>query len=230
VGLEDHTESDGLELSYAGLYAAGMAPLGPGLAVKLTTEMPVYDPYTVSSFTLARAGAAVELAWDVNDPRPLTGWTVVRVEGDVETVLTAVPLAAGTRGFIDEEAPADAVYRLYSLHPYGHRGLAGSADTATATHGDGFVRFVLHPVQPNPTRGDARIAFTLGNGGPATLSVYDVAGRLVRTLLDEERPSGPTSLTWDGRDHRGQEAAAGVYFMRLESRGEAQTQKLLMVR
>ena len=230
VGQEDASESDGLELTYAGVYAPGMAPIGPGLAVKLTTDAPVYNPYVVSAFTLARQGEAVELTWRVDDSRPLTGWSIVRVDANGETVLNANPLAAGVRGYIDEGAATDAVYRLYSLHPYGHRNLAGSADLTTATGTEGLVRFVLHPVQPNPTRGDARIAFTLGNGGPATLRVYDVAGRLVRVLLDDERPEGPSSLTWDGRDHRGQDAAAGVYFMRLESGGEARTQKLLMVR
>jgi len=230
VGQENASETDGLELTYAGIYAPGMAPIGPGLAVKLTTDAPVYSPYAVKSFALARVGADVELTWHVDNARPLTGWSVVRVDAEGETDLGDGPLPADARDFLDPDAPADAVYRLYSLHPYGHRNLAGSADLATATGSEGLVRFVLHPAQPNPTRGDAHIAFTLGNGGPATLRVYDVAGRLVRTLLDDERPAGPTSLTWDGRDHRGQEAAAGVYFMRLESAGDARTQKLLLVR
>ncbi len=230
VGMENATEDDGLELSYGAQYAPGAAPLGPGLAVKLTTEAPVYDPYTVSALTLARVDGGVEIAWQVDDPRPVVGWSVVRADASGETTLNDELLPASARGLFDPEAGDEAVYRLVSHHPYGHRGAAGVAELSAATGGEGLVRFFLNPVQPNPVRGEARLAFSLAAGGPATLRVYDLAGRLVRTLLEDERPAGPGVLIWDGRDGDGREAAAGVYFARLESRGRVMSQKLLMVR
>ena len=45
------------------------------------------------------------------------------------------------------------------------------------------------------------------------LRVYDVAGRLVSTLVNQELPAGPQTATWDGRDDGGQKVAAGVYFL-----------------
>lgn len=229
IGMESPSEADGLELSYAGLYAPGAAPIGPGLAVKLTTEPPVYDPYTVSSLRLARSADGVEISWETDDPRPVVGWSVVRIDAAGETPLNAGPLPASARGLLDPDVGEDAAYRLVSHHPYGHRGVAGVA-SLSAAGGEGLVRFVLRPVQPNPVRGEARLAFNLAAAGPATLRVYDLAGRLVRTLLEDERPAGPGVLVWDGRDADGREAAAGVYFARLVSRGLARTQKLLMVR
>ncbi len=232
VGLENAEESDGLELSYAGLYAPGVAPIGPGLAIRLTTDVPVYDPYTVETFTAERSPAGVALAWSVDDERPLTGWTVRRSDANGDAELTLDPLPAGTREFLDTGAAAEGevLYRLISWHPYGHSTEAGSATAESTTGSEGLVRFRLDPVQPNPARGDVRLGFALPQGGPVTLRVYDVAGRLVRELLDDERPSGPSSLTWDGRTADGQEAAAGVYFARLESVGRVLTQKLMLVR
>ena len=232
IGIESPDEAKGLELTYAGIYAPGAAPVGPGLAVKLTTTAPVYDPFTVETFTAEWSPAGVALAWHVDDTRPITGWSVTRIDAAGETVLTDTPLTPDARGFTDTGAVGEGeiAYRLVSLHPYGHRNNAGATTLAAATGGEGQVRFSLFPVRPNPVRGDVRIGFALPQGGPVTLRVYDVAGRLVRVLLDGEMPSGPSQLTWDGRTADGRDAAAGVYFTRLESAGRMQTQKLLLVR
>jgi flagellar hook assembly protein FlgD len=50
-----------------------------------------------------------------------------------------------------------------------------------------------------------------------TLSVFDVAGRRVRTLVDGWMRAGPHSSRWDGRDDGGRAVASGVYFARLEA-------------
>ena len=226
VGMENADEDDGLELSYAGLYADGAAPIGPGLAVKLTTETPVYDPYVVPVLHLARLDGGVEISWEVDDPRPVLGWSVVRIDADGETTLNDAMLPAGTRSLLDVGAGEAASYRLVSHHAYGHRGAAGVAALETTT----LSLFALHPVQPNPVRGETRLSFSLSAAGPVTLKVYDLAGRLVKTLLEDEMPAGPGILVWDGRDAAGRETAAGVYFARLESRGLVRTQKLLMVK
>ena len=52
VGIEDHSETVGLEYTYANEYAAGAAPLAPGLAIKFTTEAPVYQAIQLSSFSV----------------------------------------------------------------------------------------------------------------------------------------------------------------------------------
>jgi hypothetical protein len=76
--------------------------------------------------------------------------------------------------------------------------------------------------RPNPAFGSAAIAFT-------RLTVYDLAGARVRTLLDGTRPAGGTSVTWDGRDERGSLVRAGAYFYRLEFGGRTLTRRLVMM-
>jgi flagellar hook assembly protein FlgD len=54
--------------------------------------------------------------------------------------------------------------------------------------------------------------------------VYDVAGRLVRTLVDEERPAGAQVVEWDGRDDEGRSVGNGIYFYAMQA-GAWQSQK-----
>ena len=64
----------------------------------------------------------------------------------------------------------------------------------------------------------------------ARLRLYDLRGRLVRTLLDGARPAGPGAVRWDGRDEDGRPAATGSYVARLESGGHRAVTRLLLVR
>jgi hypothetical protein len=68
---------------------------------------------------------------------------------------------------------------------------------------------------PNPSSGNATLTFTLPRAGKATLALYDVSGRLVRTVFAGPAPAGPNAAVWDGRDDAGRAVAAGAYFERL---------------
>jgi hypothetical protein len=92
--------------------------------------------------------------------------------------------------------------------------LTGVGETAA---GDEY-RLKLDPCVPNPMNPSTMIAFELPAAGPVTLSVYDVSGRLVRTLLSGDAiAAGPHTLYWDGRNRRGRQAASGVYFVSLQT-------------
>ena len=69
---------------------------------------------------------------------------------------------------------------------------------------------------PNPfgSDGGTRISLTLPSSGEVDLIVYDVEGRLVRTLFSGKASDGEINLRWDGTDDKGQEVGAGVYFCR----------------
>jgi hypothetical protein len=77
---------------------------------------------------------------------------------------------------------------------------------------------VLRPGRPNPFASRTTIAWAAADGRPATLCVYDVRGRLVRTL---HRGPGSGAVTWDGRSSRGEPMPAGVYVLRLQQGGAA---------
>ncbi len=84
---------------------------------------------------------------------------------------------------------------------------------------------------PNPLNPGTSIAFGLPSpGGHVTLRIYDVSGRLVRTLANEEFPAGRHSTHWDGRDASGAHVSSGVYFYRLEAPGFRATGKSMVLK
>ncbi len=83
---------------------------------------------------------------------------------------------------------------------------------------------------PNPFRLSTTLGFTVSRPGPVRLCVYDGLGRLVRTLVDAPRSTGAYQVDWDGRDEQGRIVPAGVYLVRLEDSGAAQTRTLVVVR
>jgi hypothetical protein len=64
---------------------------------------------------------------------------------------------------------------------------------------------------PNPFNPQTQIAFDLPSAGRAEIRIYDVRGRLVRTLVDKKRPAGHQIFRWDGRDDDGRAVASGTY-------------------
>jgi hypothetical protein len=92
------------------------------------------------------------------------------------------------------------------------------------------ARFALHQNLPNPFNPSTRISFELGAPCRATLAVYDVSGKLVRTLLDETLAPGVHSIEWDGRAERGKAASSGMYFYKLRAGSFTETRKMVLLR
>jgi hypothetical protein len=88
----------------------------------------------------------------------------------------------------------------------------------------------LAAAAPNPFASATRFAYTLPRAGRHRLAVFDVQGREVSLLADDVRAAGSYTGRWDGRDARGHALPSGVYFLRLESQGRVETQKLVIAR
>jgi len=85
-------------------------------------------------------------------------------------------------------------------------------------------------VAPNPAAGRTAIAYSLPAASRVDVSVIDVAGRRVRTLVAGPRPEGRHEVRWDGRDDSGAAVSPGVYFARVEARGRTDVEKITLVR
>jgi hypothetical protein len=90
--------------------------------------------------------------------------------------------------------------------------------------------FALAQNAPNPFGPRTMIRFSVSREGPVSLKVFNVGGRLVRTLVEEQLPAGPHAVNWDGRDEAGRRLASGVYFYRLDDGERAQTRKSVLLR
>ena len=84
---------------------------------------------------------------------------------------------------------------------------------------------------PNPFNPRTVIRFNLAESGPVSVLVYDMSGRLVRILIqDEVLAAGPQEVLWDGCDAQGRPAAAGIYLARLGAGGQISTRKMIMIK
>lgn len=96
-----------------------------------------------------------------------------------------------------------------------------------AGRGDGVVEFA--GANPNPSRGDVGLAFTLRESGRVRLTVHDVSGRLVRALSHRDHGAGGHVVHWDGRSDEGGVTPAGVYLARIEAAGHVRTARMVRV-
>jgi hypothetical protein len=82
---------------------------------------------------------------------------------------------------------------------------------------------------PNPFRGNTVISYSLPKAGNVSVTVYDVAGRPVKTLVNNHANPGNFTATWDGRTANGAPVAAGVYFYTLVTDNSKITRKLTLL-
>jgi hypothetical protein len=93
------------------------------------------------------------------------------------------------------------------------------------------LAFKLHPSSPNPFNPRTEIRFDLSEPVPVRLLIYDVQGRLVRTLEGGSvKSAGRHRSVWDGLDDRGAPVSSGVYFCRLEAGDYAEANRMALIR
>ena len=86
---------------------------------------------------------------------------------------------------------------------------------------------------PNPFNPSTTISYNVEQSGHVSLNVYDVMGRLVKTLVNEYKQAGNTSgyqVVWDGLDNSGQQVSAGLYIYSLQTQGITMTEKMVLMK
>jgi hypothetical protein len=83
---------------------------------------------------------------------------------------------------------------------------------------------------PNPFNPTTTIEYSIMNDSHVNLSIYNVNGQLVSTLVDELKVGGAHKTVWDGRNNRGKPVASGVYFYKLRTSGFTKSKKLVILR
>ncbi|KPL04607.1 MAG: hypothetical protein AMJ90_00090 [candidate division Zixibacteria bacterium SM23_73_2] len=92
------------------------------------------------------------------------------------------------------------------------------------------TRFILFQNHPNPFNPYTDIQYALPENYHVNLSVYNILGQKVKTLVDTKKQAGFHSVLWDGKDHRGEDVATGIYFYKIKTEEFSQTKKMLLLR
>ena len=87
----------------------------------------------------------------------------------------------------------------------------------------------LHAVTPTPSGSEATIRYALPEAMTVSLKLYDVNGRIVRTLEDAEQTAGVHSIHWNGADDADRELPGGVYFCRLQTGDEHRIGRIVLI-
>lgn len=154
---------------------------------------------------------------DLGIPNVAPGWTV-RWQAPTPAVGDVIFYLAGNAANGNGLTTGDFIYTTSRT----------SADLTTAVPESGLLRLAQN--HPNPFNPATAIDFSLPAAGPARLRILDLAGRVVRTLLDGPQAAGAHSVLWNGEDDAGHAVASGRYLYVLEGGGQRSLRTMTLVR
>jgi len=93
-----------------------------------------------------------------------------------------------------------------------------------------LARTELFPAYPNPFNPTTTIRYSLASRQHVRIDVFDVTGARVATPVNETRPAGVQTVTWNGRDSRGEPVASGVYMIRMSTAGAHFVHKAVLLK
>jgi hypothetical protein len=205
-------------------------------------------PVELARFTATGEVGRIVLRWQARSETDHAGYHVWRAEaaaaaqaasienGDTPATAVFVRLTAelvrgdGSLRFVDTDVVPgrEYLYRLEAVDLAGASVFHGPLRAAALSRP---LVLTLHQNAPNPFNPTTEIAFELDREAQIKLTVYDVAGRMVRRLVDELREPGIYSVLWHGHAESGEALGSGVYLYELEVGEEwRQTRKMLLVR
>jgi len=131
------------------------------------------------------------------------------------------------RWYVADAAASEGVasspsFRFTVFGPHGATGVLAVEPGATGSGG----RLAFGP---NPFSTSTQVRFALPASSRATLKVYDLSGRAVRTLFNRTAEPGSYTIDWDGRDDAGRTVGDGVYFYRLDTNSGSSSARIVRV-
>jgi hypothetical protein len=163
----------------------------------------------------AQTGGAYSLTWnslDCGSPVTSTGGSYV---------------LGGTTGQADAGVLSGSRYTLQGGF---WQGSVAPTDAPPGDEPAAALSFRLHGNTPNPFAATTAILFTTASASDVQLRIYDLAGRVVRTVLDRPLGAGRHQVFWNGDDDTGRPVAKGIYFTRLRAGAFEAHRKLVVLR
>ncbi|MBU2464043.1 MAG: T9SS type A sorting domain-containing protein, partial [Candidatus Edwardsbacteria bacterium] len=126
--------------------------------------------------------------------------------------------------FMDQAQAKAAVQKI--MDDFGEvNGVYGKPETEnriTAMH--------LFQNAPNPFNKQTSIKYQLPKAGRVRLNIYNIAGQLVKTLVNKDQPAGSYTLSWDRKDNHNKQVSAGVYIYYLSTGDKSQSRKMIVLK
>jgi len=123
--------------------------------------------------------------------------------------------------------PHDVIYESNEENNWATTDIASQVPNSAGPMPDAFSLFANYP---NPFNCGTTLTYHLSGEDDVKLSIYNVRGQRVVTLVDDTQPVGAHQLTWDGRNDHGLPVASGVYFCALKVGHSKKVQKMVLLR
>jgi hypothetical protein len=176
--------------------------------------------YAFDVLITGNTGEPVELTTEVESALP-PGYRAVLVSQSTGAVFDLLGQSAITLPGVPSES--GTLYRLF----VGDEEYVGAGSTSDNSLPRSYS---LSQNYPNPFNAGTVISYFLPQASIVDIRIYDVLGRPIATLSQEEREAGHHQVSWDGRDAQNREVASGVYFYRLATPGFTATKKMILLR
>ena len=226
-----------------------------GVYYKLVADFDADNRFRFYSNIMEGFSYVFHVAFDATDVDTTEGWHHMAIKA--ETLPGGYPaftcyydgVMLGDGAYVDttEYRITSGQYGVFSMQMDGSDGIAGyfdnvkvygyeaedtsevsiepRADTEPIPAG-----FRLAQNYPNPFNPSTTVEFSIFEGGRAALNVYNVQGRVVRTLWDGYLAPNRYSFVWDGKDQSGRQVPSGIYLYKLQVKGSTITGKMLLVK
>lgn len=215
-------------------------PRPTNMAVQQAWQEPVLSalstiPVELISFNAVQVDDNVRLEWRTASESNNKGWTVERRAIDGEW--TDLGFVSGQGTTLEDNMYSFTDHAVRPLETYDYR-LRQMDFDGTTEHSPIFRIMIaptptvtrMHPNYPNPFNPSTSIVVELAEDSDLNVAVYDMLGRLVKTLASGSHVSGGHILDWDGTDNTGASVQAGIYFARMVTPTHSQTIQMQMVK
>ena len=92
------------------------------------------------------------------------------------------------------------------------------------------TEFALHQNYPNPFNPITTLRYELPENGLVNITIYDMVGRQVKTLVNQRQDAGYRSVVWDATNDNGKPVSAGIYLYQIQAGGNMQTKKMVLLK
>ena len=188
----------------------------------------------LKSFEAAVEDGDAVLRWETNFESEMNGFRVVRADAEAGVYTGINPDLIAAKGDV---AGASYEYRDASIRAnrtYWYKLVEVTPDGDGSQFGPYSVTFKvtnsLDQNMPNPFNPATTIRYSIAHDENVSLVVYDVAGRQVRTLVENRQRADVYKVTWDGVNDNGERVASGMYFYKLAAGKFVETRKMMLLK
>ena len=225
--MATNTSSSAEAISDEGIIVGTGVYEGSPTAYALVPEDVV--PALLDEFTATGSSAGITVTWKVVLIGQAANFTLQRatsMNGPWLAVSTPSSQSGTATSVLDADTEVGLTYHYRLVTPAADGSdLVVAYASAQRTVIGGLA---LAPAAPNPTSGDTRLAYRLPTSRNVRITVHDVRGRLVRSLVDDTAGAGEHAVIWNGCDDQGRRAPAGVYFVNLQT-GQGQVSRRVVL-